>query len=71
MIEKMIDRIALALVPHIHHGISDPRQAALDVLSVMREPTADMLEAASRYNALSDADRTWPSMIDAALNEDS
>ena len=40
------------------------------VIAAMRTPTDGMMRAALRYNVLSDADRTWPPMIDAALTED-
>ncbi len=84
MSSTMLRRIAVVLLPALHHGISPPAETpgetadgiARKVLQAMREPTDFMIDAGERAASsigMNDPQAvvTYTAMIDAALSEGS
>ena len=84
MSETMIRRLAMVLLPEMHHGISSATDSpeasayklAQKVLEAMREPTGSMVEAGEaaprKVGAnMADAETSYSAMIDAAWREGS
>lgn len=70
MAESMIERMALARIPHAQQGISDPMLVARDVLTAMREPTYMKLRVGIQIDPSSRIEQQWRAMIDAASAEE-
>lgn len=83
MPETMLKRIALTVLPEMHHGITGAtespeaaaRRLARKILIAMRDPTSFMVEAgedATRdtHANMAGAEASYTAMIDAALGEE-
>lgn len=82
MVDSMLKRLALAILPEMHHGIADMNESpeasahrlARKILRTIREPTNTMIEAGEAVprNAGTNAtgvEFSYAAMIDAALQE--
>ncbi len=78
----MFKRLAMALLPEMHHGIGDATESpeasayrlARKVLTAMREPTGTMIEAGEAAprtvgTNTAGAEASYIAMIEAALRE--
>ncbi len=78
----MLKRIALTVLPEMHHGISRPtespedaaRRLARKILLAMRDPTDVMIEAGESTSCdaganMACAEASYMAMIDAALRD--
>jgi hypothetical protein len=78
----MLKRLAMVLLPEMHHGISDTMESpeasayrlARTILTTMREPTDTMVEAGEAAPRtvganMAGAEASYMAMIEAALRE--
>lgn len=79
----MLKRVALAILPEMHHGITGATESpevaaqrlARKILLTMRDPTDAMIEAGETASRdvganMAGAETSYVAMIDAALRED-